>query len=82
MPRPGEEAYDGLSQVAHAIRRSTALTVAMSILPQDATVEDLKEQAEDLARWIGGSALQQAQEGQEKPPGEPLGVSWHDRDDL
>ncbi len=72
--KPEKVIYDGLAQVAHAIRRSTALTVAMNLLPPEATIADLKGQADDLARWIGGSALTHAQEPQ--PSSAPLGETW------
>lgn len=74
MARPERDGYDGLAQVAHAIRRSAALYVAMSILPPDATVDDLKDQAEDLARWIGGRAM--AAETQQPDSGGSLGQPW------
>ena len=70
MAKPEQVVYDGLAQVAHAIRRSTALTVAMQILPADATVDDLKEQADELAEWIRGSATQSTSKQV------PLGESW------
>lgn len=73
MAKPEQVVYDGLAQVAHAIRRSAALYVAMSILPPEASVEDLKHRADDLARWIGGSALAH-QDG--PPKGGPLGEPW------
>lgn len=65
---------EGLAKIAHAIRRSNALQVAMSILPPDSTVEDLKRQAEELAGWIGGKAL--ARESLQEPAGAPLGQPW------
>lgn len=65
---------EGLSKVAHAIRRSTALYVAMSILPPESTIDDLKTQAEDLAGWIGGKAL--VTESQQEEAGGPLGQAW------
>lgn len=65
---------EGLSKVAHAIRRSTALYVAMSILPPESSIDDLKVQAEDLAQWIGGKAL--ASESQQEDGGGPLGQAW------
>lgn len=65
---------EGLSKVAHAIRRSMALYVAMNILPPESTVDDLKTQAEDLAGWIGGKAL--ATEAQQDEAGGPLGQAW------
>lgn len=70
MARPERVVYDGLAQVAHAIRRSTALYVAMNVLPPEATFEQLKDQAEDFARWIRGSA------GDDDPGRTPLGEQW------
>jgi hypothetical protein len=79
--KDAERVYDGLAQVAHAIRRSTALTVAMHIMPPDATVLDLKVQAEDLASWIGGKAQQaEAEQAEEPTPTrQPLGEPWPPR---
>ena len=52
---------EGLSNVAHAIRRATALHVAVSISPEGTTVEQLLVTADRLAVWIlGGSAASQA----------------------
>lgn len=78
MAKPEQVVYDGLAQVAHAIRRSTALYVAMSILPPDSTVDDLKEQADDLAQWIRGKAAEPEGEDQSSRPS--LGIPWHERD--
>lgn len=74
MAKPEQVVYSGLAQVAHAIRRSMALYVAMSILPPDSTVEDLKEQANDLAGWIRGSAVDDSGPSGSTPLGEP----WRD----
>jgi hypothetical protein len=75
MPKPEERVYDGLAQVAHAIRRSTALNVATMIMPPETTVTDLLEQAEVLAKWIGGqAAVAVEQESGERP--KPLGEQW------
>lgn len=72
MPKkPEQVVYDGLSQVAHAIRRSTALTVAMNILPPESSVDDLKEMADDLAGWLRGSATEPTPTRRE-PLGEPF----------
>lgn len=46
----------GMSKLAHAIRRSTALHVAMNITPPESTVDDLLDTADRLADWIKGSA--------------------------
>lgn len=65
-------ATEGFSKLAHAIRRSTALHVAMQITPPEGTVEDLLATADRLAAWIGGKAA--AGEHAEGP--EPLGKAW------
>lgn len=54
---------EGLSNVAHALRRSTALYVAMSISPPEATEEELLGTADRLAAWIRGSAQESAASG-------------------
>ena len=72
--RDAEKVYEGLARVAHAIRRSAALYVAMQVLPPESTFEHLKDQAEDFARWIGGLAQEKAEEPVDKPP--PLGEQW------
>ncbi len=48
--------YDGLAQVAHAIRRSAALREAISISPPEATIPEMLRTADELAEWIRGSA--------------------------
>lgn len=72
----------GLSNLAHAIRRSTALYVAMQITPPDSSVDDMLDNADRLAAWVGGRAAQREAEMEEKEggPAPTLGVSWHDRD--
>lgn len=77
--KDAERIYEGLSKVAHAIRRSTALEVAMQILPPEATVIDLKAQAEGLATWIGGQAQQAEQAAEEHRDPAPLGEPWPPR---
>lgn len=47
---------EGLKALAHAVRRSTALYVAMSILPPTSSVDDLLSTAETLASWVNGRA--------------------------
>lgn len=73
MARVEAEAYDGLSKVAHAIRRSSALTVAMQMTPPESSVEEMLELADRLAVWIGGDAARQEDE---TPARQPLGQSW------
>lgn len=63
-------AYQGLSQLAHAIRRSMAAYVAMSLTPADGTMEDWEETFDRVAAKIRGHA---AEEGP-TPPGEK--PSW------
>lgn len=53
---PGQEAHDGLSKVAHAIRRSAALGAAVQLTPPDGTVEDVLDLAGRLATWLAGEA--------------------------
>lgn len=67
------DAYDGLSKVAHAIRRSTALTVAMNMTPPESSIDDMLDLADRLAAWLGGSAAQQEAESH---PRQPLGEAW------
>lgn len=75
--RPDRFGYEGLSKVAHAIRRSAALFVAAAyVVPPDASIEDLKDQAEDLAKWIGGKAAEAEAEQDGRPSGSPLGQQW------
>lgn len=76
MARPEERVYDGLSKLAHAIRRSMALYVAALTLPPESSDDDLKAQAEDLAQWIGGTAQAQEDQQQESSKTDPLGQSW------
>lgn len=74
MPTPpGEEASEGLKAVAHAIRRSTALHVAMSITGEGSSVDDLLATADRLARWVNGKAVE-ADAARE--PEKPLGKPW------
>lgn len=46
----------GLGKLAHAIRRSTSLYVAMSITPPEGTIDDLLANADRLATWTAGTA--------------------------
>lgn len=70
----------GLAQVAHAIRRSTAINVATMISPEGTSRKDLEETADDLAAWIGGQALVKAQqdrkEDEEHREARRLGKPW------
>lgn len=71
MAKPEERIYDGLAQVAHAIRRSTALTVAMQTVDEDATIEQMLDRADELAVWLRGTA-EEAPAKVSKPLGEPF----------
>lgn len=73
MANEQRAAEAGLSKLAHAIRRSTALHVAMNITPPESSVEDMLKTADRLARWIGGQAL----EGEASAEGATtLGQPW------
>ena len=52
------EISTGLSKVAHAIRRSTALHVAMSITDPEEGIDGMLATADRLAQWIGGQAAE------------------------
>ncbi len=54
----------GLAQLSHAVRRSTALNVATLICEPGTPLDDLFATADQCARWIGGDALRVAQETQ------------------
>lgn len=47
--------YDGLANLAHAVRRTKALEVATLITPEGSTEEELLATADRLAVWIRGS---------------------------
>lgn len=49
-------ASEGLANLAHSLRRSTALYVAMSISPPTSSVDDLLRTADRLAGWLAGRA--------------------------
>lgn len=68
MPKPEQVVYDGLANVANAIRRSTAIYVAMNLLPPDSSMEDLKEMTEQVASIIRGTV-----HTEEAPKSTPLG---------
>lgn len=72
----------GLSNLAHAIRRSTAVYVAMSITPPESAIEDMLANADVIAAWIGGKAAQKEAEQTEEPGKAPLGVPFGERDDY
>lgn len=74
--KPEKVIYDGLAQVAHAIRRSTALTVAMNITDPGSTIDDLTDTADRLARWIGGAAQAQTEDDEPGPSRGTLGEPW------
>lgn len=78
--RPEREGYEGLSKIAHAIRRIGALYVAALILPPETSIDDLKAQAEDLAKWAGGRAQEQEQQQEQAGRPAPLGEQWPPRD--
>lgn len=70
----GREAYDGLAQLSHAIRRSMAAYVAMSVTEPGSSIEEMLANADIVAQWIGGSAL--SKQDSSTPPGPPLGQPW------
>ncbi len=49
-------AAEGLANLAHAVRRSTALYVAMSITPPESSVDELLVTFERLASALRGNA--------------------------
>jgi hypothetical protein len=49
-------AAEGLANLAHALRRSTALYVAMQITPPESSVKVLLDNADVLAAWLNGRA--------------------------
>lgn len=57
-------ASQGLANLAHSLRRSTALYVAMNITPPEGTVEELLSTADRLAHWLRGSAEDAPSPGQ------------------
>lgn len=64
---------DGLANLAHALRRSTALYVAMTICPPTSSVDDMLRTADKLAIWIRGQAGAAHAQTQDVPPlGEPF----------
>ena len=62
---------EGMANLAHAIRRSTALYVAMSITPPEASVDDMLATADRLATWVGGKAAAAHPAPVEPPPPTP-----------
>lgn len=83
MGKVEETLAEGLSKLAHAIRRSTAAYIAMNMTPSDGTMDDWEEHADRVAAWIGGTALAKEQaaveERGEASIGSP-GVPWSERD--
>jgi len=60
---------DGLANVAHSVRRSTALYVAMSITEPGSSIDEMLATADRLAEWIRGEAgAQEASRQPWKPP--------------
>ncbi len=78
MAKEEQQAYSGLSQLAHAIRRSTAAYVAVQLTPADGTMDDWEATADRVAGWIKGSAG--AEQEQPREPRPSLGVRFDDRD--
>lgn len=72
MPKPEQVVYDGLANVANAIRRSTAVYVAMNLLPPDSSMEELKEMTEVVAGIIRGTAGTTEGVAKPTPLGEPF----------
>lgn len=71
MNGPADRAgYEGLSQVAHAIRRSYALSVAVQLCPPESSEAEVLACADRLAVWIRGGAQEHQQAEQ------PLGQPW------
>lgn len=74
MAGPAERTgYEGASQIAHAIRRSMAVYAAVSLTDSSASREEVVQEAEFWADWIGGKALQAERSA---PPSAPLGQPW------
>lgn len=48
---------EGMANLAHAVRRSTALYVAMSVSIEGTSDEELLARADRFAAWIRGSAV-------------------------
>ena len=71
-------AAEGLANLAHAVRRSTALYVAMSITPPESSEAELLATFERLAAALRGTATQTTPGATQPPaPGEAgfLGVN-------
>lgn len=47
-------AAEGLTKVAHAIRRSAALYIATMVMPEGTTDTALFARADSFSAWIGG----------------------------
>lgn len=66
----GREAAEGLSELAHAVRRSVALHCAI-ITSAEGTQDDVVYQkADEYARWIRGKA--------EQPKSQALGLPFNE----
>lgn len=63
----GKALDEGLSKVAHAVRRSAALREAISISEPDATIDQMLKTADRLALWLRGSAEDEVQEPKQNP---------------
>lgn len=80
MAKEDQIAVEGLRNLAHAIRRSTAAYIAMSVTEPGSSIEEMLENAETIATWIKGKAGQADEERASEPPREPLGIPFGQRD--
>lgn len=83
MAKVEETLGEGLSKLAHAIRRSAAAYIAVQLTPASGTLEDWEETADHVAAWIGGNALVAEQAYIEEHgvgTAASPGVAWADRD--
>lgn len=76
----GREGYEGLASLAHAIRRSTALYVAMNMTPPEEGMTGLFDRADACAEWIAGRAGAVYEEERSTGSKPPLGVPFGERD--
>ncbi len=79
MARDERFAYDGLSKIAHAVRRVGAAQIAMGTTEPGTPIEEVMAVADQWAEWIGGEAAKQEQA---EPKPAPLGQPWEDRDKV
>jgi hypothetical protein len=79
-PKIGDEASIGLSNLAHAVRRSTAMYVAMQVTPPDSSLEEMFETFDRIAEKISGQAA--VREAQPPESSQSLGVPFDQRDDA